>query len=332
MKQFLSILLATALLLSCTACAGKEPVATITEPESIPTTASTTPPETMPPTPETEAFSFQELEDIPFVFSSGAGGWRTELTIGSDGSFSGFFRDSNMGITEAEYPNGCISSSEFTGVFRNSEPIDPYSYRLTMSPLTYAVIPGTEEIRDGILYSHVTAYGLDQAGEMLLYLPGTPLSTMTEDFLLWTNLQGTQLTELPFWALYDPHTGNTFVGGDPFQEIREMVPAAEEADAEADLWLQTHYTQADMNDAAFQRYQRWDDILNAQWAVLKNTLPEEVMRDLTNEELQWIRDKEQAVKEAGAEVEGGSLYPTVTNSVAANLTRDRVYDLLEYFP
>lgn len=333
MKKALSLFLAAALLLSLAACGEKEPIATVTEPPVTGTTAATAP--TTVPTLATEpeeAFSFADVENTVFTFSSGAGGWRTELTIAADGSFSGVHQDSNMGFTEPEHPNGSISFSDFTGRFTEPVRVNDYTYRLQLSPLSYAIQPGTEEIREGILYCYISAYGLDQAQELLLYLPGAPLADMTEDFLHWVNLHNTELTELPFYALYDPQSGNAFMGGDPFQKIREMVTAAEEADTEAELWLQTHFTQADMNDAASARYQRWDAVLNALWAVLKDTLPEDAMRALTNEELAWIAEKERSVAEAGAEVTGGSLYPTVTGSLAAKLTRERVYELLEYLP
>ena len=53
------------------------------------------------------------------------------------------------------------------------------------------------------------------------------------------------------------------------------------------------------------------------------------MEQLTKEERQWIKKKEQAVKEAGKEAEGGSLQPLLENTEAAQLTRERVYELAD---
>ena len=53
----------------------------------------------------------------------------------------------------------------------------------------------------------------------------------------------------------------------------------------------------------------------------------EEMDRLTEEERLWIQQKEEAVQEAGADVEGGTLYPLVTNEKAAELTREIVYEL-----
>ena len=116
------------------------------------------------------------------------------------------------------------------------------------------------------------------------------------------------------------------------ERIQKEKEAAEKAEADIDLWLETHYTQADMNDAAQQKYQVWDDALNQLWADLKGLLGEEEMRELTNEELAWIREKEAAALEAAAEYEGGSIYPAVYSGTLTSLTKQRVYELLEYLP
>lgn len=68
-------------------------------------------------------------------------------------------------------------------------------------------------------------------------------------------------------------------------------------------------------------------------AVPEKTLDKDTMSALTNEQLQWISDKEAAVAAAGAEAEGGSLQPLLEADCAARLTKERVYYLVEnYFP
>ena len=51
------------------------------------------------------------------------------------------------------------------------------------------------------------------------------------------------------------------------------------------------------------------------------------MQKLTEEERAWIKWKEQAVKDAGSEMEGGSMQPLLENDKAAEVTRERVYEL-----
>lgn len=77
-------------------------------------------------------FSFADVSDRTFYFSSGAGGWFTELHINSDGSFKGFFLDDDMGDTGEAYPNGSEYNCEFSGVFGGLEKVDEYTYKMNM--------------------------------------------------------------------------------------------------------------------------------------------------------------------------------------------------------
>ena len=88
-------------------------------------------------------------------------------------------------------------------------------------------------------------------------------------------------------------------------------------------------TQSDMNEKAQELYVLWDTALNELWADLEDALPEDDFDALLDEQLTWIDDKEAAVKAAGADVEGGSMYPMVTNSEAAAITQQRIYELYE---
>ena len=53
------------------------------------------------------------------------------------------------------------------------------------------------------------------------------------------------------------------------------------------------------------------------------------MDALTVEEREWIALKEQAVADAGAAYEGGSMQTMIMNQKAAEMTKERVYELLE---
>ena len=57
------------------------------------------------------------------------------------------------------------------------------------------------------------------------------------------------------------------------------------------------------------------------------TLTKEELFTLTENQQEWAAVKDKLVEEAGAEVQGGSMYPLVVNSEAARLTEERVYDL-----
>lgn len=89
-------------------------------------------------------------------------------------------------------------------------------------------------------------------------------------------------------------------------------------------------TQGDMNQLSAQMYKLWDDELNSIWGRLKDKLDDDTMSKLTEDERNWIADKEAKFKAAGADSEGGSLQPLLENSEAAELTQARVYYLAQY--
>lgn len=93
--------------------------------------------------------------------------------------------------------------------------------------------------------------------------------------------------------------------------------------------LEQAQSQSEMNQKAQELYVLWDDALNDLWGKLRDSLPEDEFDKLLDEQIQWIEDKENAVEEAGREYENGSLYPLVTNSEAADITEQRVYELYE---
>ena len=88
-------------------------------------------------------------------------------------------------------------------------------------------------------------------------------------------------------------------------------------------------TQNEMNEKAQELYELWDGALNYLWGELKKSLSEEEFEKLRDEQRLWIAQKEEAVETAGKEFEGGSLYPTIVNSEAAEFTEKRVYELYE---
>lgn len=88
-------------------------------------------------------------------------------------------------------------------------------------------------------------------------------------------------------------------------------------------------TQAEMNGKSQELYELWDGALNYLWGELKNVLSEEEFEELRDEQRLWIAQKEEAVENAGKEFEGGSLYPTIVNTEAAEITEKRVYELYE---
>lgn len=157
-------------------------------------------------------FSFSDLKMYNFTFASGAGGWSTEMHINDDGSFYGNYHDSNMGETGAGYPNGTLYYCDFTGKFTAPEKINDYSYRFKIEKLDFARTSGEEEIIDGVKYIYTEAYGLDEAQNLIMYIPGTFVSKLSEELLSWIFIgeSSDNYSVIPFYALYNEAPGYGF--------------------------------------------------------------------------------------------------------------------------
>ncbi len=279
-------------------------------------------------------FSFADLKDWTFDFSSGAGGWSTELEIAEDGSFRGEFVDSDMGDVAEAYPNGTVSYSGFSGTFTAPEQVDGTTYRFRIASLAYDHETG-EEIVDGQRWIYRTAYGLDDADILYLYLPGARVAALPQEYRDWIGYHTPPAAEqeLGFYGLFNEKGGcgfsSAFSGpSDARVDIDELIAAAEAADADLAAKMQNTMTQEDLNELALKRYTTWDDALNTVWGILKEELDADAMQALTLEEREWITYKEQAAKDAGSGYADGS-GSMAADLKAAELTRERVYVLID---
>ena len=115
-------------------------------------------------------------------------------------------------------------------------------------------------------------------------------------------------------------------------EIRRRYKDTSDQQAQIDLKFEAgNMDQATINQTAFESYNMWDTLLNDIWAYLKETLDEDKMEALTAEEKEWVKQKEESVKEAAAGFEGGTMQPAVEYVTGAELTRERVEYLLENY-
>jgi len=163
------------------------------------------------PSPSTPAESSIEaiLAQIPgqFTFSSGAGGWSTTLDIAPDGSFVGHHHDSDMGDTGPNFPNGTVYQCDFSGHLQVTGQVNEYEYWLVLVDITQDGTTDDETIgTDGVRYIVSYPYGMDNARDFNLYLPGHPVATLPEGYLNWVIPSGAldqSATTLPFWGLYN---------------------------------------------------------------------------------------------------------------------------------
>ena len=161
-----------------------------------------------------EEVSFDQLEGLEWSFSSGAGGWSTDMRILKDGSVSGEFHDSEMGEMAEEYPDGTVYCCSFTGQMSLGKQIDEYACEIRIDNLKLDESQEKESIDGGIRYVKAEAYGLSESDVMQLYRPGTPVSLLSDDMKMWAHLLGEEnaAAELEDWFLYSEKNESGFVG------------------------------------------------------------------------------------------------------------------------
>jgi len=286
-----------------------------------------------------ETLTFSDLARYQFAFSSGAGAWQTILNINEDGTFNGYYSDNDMGDTGEGYPNGTIYLSTFEGKFTTLMRVNDYTYSTTVELIELEKKVGTEEIMDGIRYIYSEPYGLDHAKEIYIYTTQAPLKELPEGFRSWVNnLIDMEKENLPFYGLYNIETESGFSSYpiDFFPDenadvnfIAEVVEIDKQYEEMKYRFQNEDLSQTDMNFLAEELYVLWDNEINKLWKNLKETLEKETMDQLITEQREWIKYKENEIKKAGSVYEGGSIRPMIEYLKGAELTRDRVYELLE---
>ena len=152
------------------------------------------------------------MSGLEWTFSSGAGGWSTEMRIETDGAFAGSFHDSEMGESADDYPDGTVYFCSFFGRMSVAEQVNENTWKIHVEKLEKN--QGREEIADGIRFVPADVYGISEGDEMLLYRPGTPVSVLTEEMQLWAHVidQETPPLELENWFLSSEKNDSGFVG------------------------------------------------------------------------------------------------------------------------
>ena len=211
--------------------------------------------------------------------------------------------------------------------------MDDFTYQTTIVEMQYENEPDTEEIVDGTLYWYTDVYGLEDAENILYYLPGTPVEILSEECRSWLRDSlydwetDTWLEKLPCVVLCNEAMGECFYSSDKVESYLETLPYRQEAAAEFLAGLEQESGGEDRAYTAQETYRRCDDSLNELWGLLKLVLPEEEMEQLTIEQRRWIADKERQMEEAAAGVSDSTEAEVQSNIVGARLTLDRIEEL-----
>ena len=202
MKKLLAAALALALLLGAGCANGERNIASSSVGESAQST------KTEQENPLTDAGV------LNFVFSSGAGGWSTQLTLQPDGTFTGRYEDMDLGDVGEENPNGTVYVCDFSGSFSQPGKVDDYFWTMELEYLSTQQEPGEVTYDEGIRYVSAQPNGLEQAREVWLYLPGAETKDLPEEFLSWTTSAFSEEVpeQLPFYGLYSVSDQSGFVG------------------------------------------------------------------------------------------------------------------------
>ncbi len=283
---------------------------------------------------EDAAFSYSQLGRFSFTFSSGAGAWSTDMVVYADGSFDGIYHDSDMGDTGEDHPNGTVYFCAFSGRFGELKKVDDFTYQTTIVEIQYENEPDTKEIVDGTLYQYTDAYGLEDAENILFYLPGTPAEALSEECRSWLRDvlydwgTGEWLEELPCVALCNEAMGECFSGWDDVEEFLEWLPDLQKSVAESLAGLEQESDGEKRASMASESFMYCDATLNSLWDLFKRVLPAKEMEQLTEEQRLWIADKERQMEEAAAGVSDSTEAEVQSNIVGARLTLDRIEELV----
>ena len=146
------------------------------------------------------------IDGKTFSFSSGAGGWSTEIVFSQDGGFSGYFHNSDMGDVGDGYPGGIRYECRFSGMFLVTDRFDFSTYELWIKTLDFEDAVGTERIVDGVKVISTDAYGIKGDDTFILYSPGSETAGLPEAFLEWVRMPNgwEEIPDaLPFYGLYN---------------------------------------------------------------------------------------------------------------------------------
>ncbi|MCR5654229.1 MAG: hypothetical protein K6G07_01110 [Lachnospiraceae bacterium] len=144
-------------------------------------------------------------ESLLMYFSSGAGGWATELTLMRDGSFTGNYHDSEMGECGDDYPNGTFYVCEFSGKFGSFQKISETTWSMQLESLNYAPA-GTETYINGTRHITTDPYGLSTGSLYQFYTKDKKVEELSRVFISWW--------EGRYQLAYDQKSGNPIIPKD----------------------------------------------------------------------------------------------------------------------
>ncbi len=135
---------------------------------------------------------FSQYGPLEMSFTSGAGAWGTDLSVGTDGSFTAYYHDSNMGESGDGYDSTVYLASG-KGQFGDVVRIGDYHYLTKIESVELDEKPGKEEIsvEDDwkVKYVYDNLYGITEGHYMEIFLPEMSVYELPQGFMLWSHLE-----------------------------------------------------------------------------------------------------------------------------------------------
>ncbi len=193
-----------------------------------------------------------------------------------------------------------------------------------------------EDQKEAISFRADQGYASDAAQETHVFLDnsrGGCFHIVSRTYMEASEGHGTR-----FWAMIETFT--TVAPQDTSQystptdtlvkAMEQEVAYAKEQNAALLEWLDTHYTQVDMNTNAMDRSGLWHDVHAKLWTALEQTLDETAMANLTREHYEWSSRKREVLDATKMELDGGSMTALAVYGTDAKWTEERVDILLAY--
>ncbi|MBT1174209.1 PASTA domain-containing protein [Bifidobacterium sp. LC6] len=123
-----------------------------------------------------------------YGLGSGAGAWGSGLKINEDGTFSGSYSDSDMGLTGDGYPNGSRSQSDFTGKFKSATKNSDGTYTLQCDASAFKIdgTVGSSSIENGVKITVTKPVGMETCEEFKFYPDPTDFSQFDDQMKMWS--------------------------------------------------------------------------------------------------------------------------------------------------
>lgn len=127
-------------------------------------------------------------------------------------------------------------------------------------------------------------------------------------------------------------TNETSSNEDQVQAVMAEIKQCESLDQTYTNEMETNenMTQDQLNQTADMLYTTWDNCLNDVWDVMKSVKSDSEFAKIQKEQRNWITDKENEIQAAGEAYQGGSMQSMAESLKGAELTKKRVYELIDY--